>query len=71
MLGEVDLWRRLAAEIAAEIERRGDGIVRGTLDSLERYRFETGFLGGLRWVEDRAQDLMQAPPPKPEADDAG
>lgn len=60
MLGEVDLWRRLAAAIAAEIEARGDAVVSGNLDGIERYRFETGFLRGLAWVLDRAQELAKA-----------
>jgi hypothetical protein len=72
MLGEIDLWRRLAAAIGAEIERCGDGIVSGNLESIERYRFETGFLRGLQWVLDRAAELAQVPPPRQEeSEDAG
>ena len=59
MLGEVDLWRRLAAAIASEIESRCTGIVSGNLDTMERYRFETGFVRGLHWVLDRAEDVAQ------------
>jgi hypothetical protein len=58
MLGEVDLWRRLEEAIVAEINARCDGIVSGNLDTLERYRFETGMVRGLQWVLDRARDLI-------------
>ena len=64
MLGEVDLWRRLEAAIVAEINARCDGIVSGNLETLERYRFETGMVRGLQWVLDRARDLIAAPPPE-------
>jgi hypothetical protein len=69
MLGEIDLWRRLAEAIAGEINSRCDGIVSGNLEGIERYRFETGFVRGLHWVLDRAQDLTDAAA-RPEADDA-
>jgi len=59
MLGEVDLWRRLAEAIVAEVDGRCDGIVSGNLDGIERYRFETGFVRGLQWVLDRAQELTE------------
>ncbi len=71
MLGEVDLWRRLGAAIAAEIESRAGGIVSGNLDTLERYRFETGFVRGLQWVLDRAQELAAPPRRQEESADAG
>ncbi|MGO8915761.1 MAG: hypothetical protein ACLQJR_07630 [Stellaceae bacterium] len=61
MLGEVDLWRRLEEAITAELNSRCDGIVSGNLDGIERYRFETGFVRGLQWVLDRAQDIAKAP----------
>jgi hypothetical protein len=57
MLGEVDLWHRLAEAIAAEMNARCDAIVSGHLDGIERYRFETGFVRGLHWVLDRAQEI--------------
>jgi hypothetical protein len=68
MLGEIDLWRRLAEAIAGEIDSRCDGIVSGKLDGMERYRFETGFVRGLQWVLDRARDLTDAAA-RPEPDD--
>jgi hypothetical protein len=63
MLGEIDLWRRLEEAIADEINGRCDGIVSGNLDGFERYRFETGFVRGLQWVLDRAQELINAAAP--------
>ena len=57
MLGEIDLWRRLAEAIAAESASRCAGIVSGNLDGIERYRFETGFVRGLHWVLDRAAEM--------------
>ncbi len=70
MLGEIDLWRRLGAVIAEEIESRSAAILSGNLDHMERYRFETGFLRGLVWVLDRAQELADGAR-KPEEEDAG
>ncbi|HTV38613.1 MAG TPA: hypothetical protein VMF12_19445 [Xanthobacteraceae bacterium] len=64
MLGEVDLWRRLAEAIVAEVDGRCDGIVSGNLDGIERYRFETGFVRGLQWVLDRAQELAETTSPE-------
>jgi hypothetical protein len=58
MLGEVELWRRLEEAIIAELNARCDGIVSGNLDTIERYRFETGMVRGLQWVLDRARDLI-------------
>jgi predicted phosphohydrolase len=63
MLGEVDLWHRLAEAIAVEMNSRCDAIVSGHLDGIERYRFETGFVRGLHWVLDRAQEIVAAAPP--------
>jgi hypothetical protein len=76
MLGEVDLWRRLAEAIAAEIDGRCDGIVSGNLEGIERYRFETGFVRGLQWVLDRARELTETAPEErasteEEGEDAG
>jgi len=76
MLGEVDLWRRLAEAIGAEIDGRCDGIVSGNLEGIERYRFETGFVRGLQWVLDRAQELTETTPreragAEEEGEDAG
>lgn len=69
MLGEIDLWRRLEEAVAGEITSRCDGIVSGNLDGIERYRFETGFVRGLQWVLDCAQELIDAPPPTEAEDD--
>jgi hypothetical protein len=63
MLGEVDLWRRLAGRIVAQVNERCDGIVSGAIESLERYRFETGFVQGLQWVLGQAEDIAKAAPP--------
>lgn len=77
MLGEIDLWHRLAEAIAAEMNARCDGIVSGNLDGIERYRFETGFVRALQWVLDRAREIAAASAPQADTereeaeDDAG
>jgi hypothetical protein len=73
MLGEADFWRRLEDAIGAEIAARGDGILSGNLEGIERYRFETGFVRALQWVLDRARDLAatRAPAAAEEEEDAG
>jgi hypothetical protein len=62
-LSDIELWPRLHEAIDKEATRRSEGVISGNLESLERYRFETGFLQGLGWVLDKADEIIKASHP--------